>query len=70
MKNPHKDEDGNFDEEAYASAIDRAYDARCDEIICSKDFRECSELTEESICKIERSKCWHIRKCPLGKDRR
>jgi hypothetical protein len=68
-RNRYEDEDGNFDVEAYTDACDRAYDARCDDIICSKDFRECTELTEESICKIEKYKCWHVKKCPLGKER-
>lgn len=43
------------------------YDVQVDTIICSKDFELCLyRNTEDSICSLENSKCWHISKCPAG----
>ena len=70
------DEDGNFDEDAYYAEGDRKYDERCDEIICSQDYSKCPERTSEDDCKLKPYKdgdlrrCWHILKCPLGKNRK
>ena len=52
------------------------YDEFADKVICSEDFINCKERTSNDNCKEYYKKedklrrCWHIKICPLGKERK
>jgi len=55
---------------------DTAYDEKVDRIIGSKDFNECKHKDASSNCLEQEKKseiltrCWHIKNCPVGYERR
>ena len=50
---------------------DDRYQQFVDDIVCSDDFEKCEKRDKKtSDCTIEKSRCWNVKKCPLGKSRR
>jgi hypothetical protein len=64
--NPDLDPTG----ELYADYCDRVYDERVDEILLSEDYKTCKERGAGGDCKLEKTRCWHVWRCPLMKPRK
>ena len=51
---------------------DEAYDRFVDDVLCSDAFQKCNKKDKDSNCMLDKdkSRCWHVVECPLGKRRK